>query len=293
MVKNLKNSKKISKNYKNNKKNNEFLEKNQNFIKEKEINFKKSLGQNFLFDTNLLNAIVKDGLVSSNDVVLEIGAGAGTLTSALAQTAKKVISFEIDNSLIPILDEVAKNNSNVEFHFQDFMQADIDNLFSGQVRVVANIPYYITTPIVFKLVDKIEKFKSILVLVQKEVAERFASVYGTKDYGITSVILQSIFDISIPRIVKKECFTPAPKVDSALCLLVPHNKYQIEDFDGFKKFVHTAFSMRRKTLINNLKQIYSKESVLMSLNQLGFEESVRPEQISVENFIKLFKILKI
>jgi len=276
----------VNKNIKKDIKNNE---KNNNFEK---IDYKKSLGQNFLYDTNLLKAIAKDGDVSGDDIVLEIGAGAGTLTEVLAQNSKKVISFEIDKSLIPILTERQKNNPNIEFYFQDFMDVEVKNLFEGKARVVANIPYYITTPIIFKLVDCIEKFSSILVLIQKEVAERFASKYGTKDYGITSVILQSIFDVSIPRIVKKECFTPSPKVDSALCKLVPHNKYQNLDFDGFKNFVHFAFSMRRKTLVNNLKNIFGKEKIILALNKFGYKETVRSEEISVENFIKLFNELK-
>ncbi len=255
------------------------------------INFKKSLGQNFLFDTNLLKAIASDGMVTKDGVVLEIGAGAGTLTGVLAENSKKVISFEIDNSLIPILNEVKNKHNNIDFHFQDFMEADVEILFEGKARVVANIPYYITTPIIFKLVEHLEKFSSILVLIQKEVAERFASKHGTKDYGITSVILQSIFDVSIPRIVRKECFTPMPKIDSALCLLVPHDKYQISDFEGFKDFVHLAFSMRRKTLVNNLKLKYDKEKVVEVLKRFNYLETVRPEEISVKNFINLYNDL--
>ena len=266
--------------------------KNEENFNKNDINYKKSLGQNFLFDTNLLNAIVADGDVETDDVVLEIGAGAGTLTKALANKAKKVVSFEIDNSLKPILEERAKECGNIEFHFQDFMQAEIEELFEGKARVVANIPYYITTPIVFKLVEHIEKFKSIMVLVQKEVAERFASVHNTKDYGITSVILQSIFDVSIPRVVRKECFTPPPKVDSALCKLVPHNKYEITNFNAFKNFVHLAFSMRRKTLVNNLKGKFEKEKIILALNNFGYLETARPEQITVEDFIKIFKNLE-
>ncbi len=255
------------------------------------INFKKSLGQNFLFDTNLLKAISNDGMVTKSDTVLEIGAGAGTLTSVLAENAKKVISFEIDNSLISILTEVGNRYGNIDFHFQDFMEADVENLFQGKARVVANIPYYITTPIVFRLVEHLEKFSSILVLIQKEVAERFASKHGGKDYGITSVILQSIFDVSIPRIVKKECFTPMPKIDSALCLLIPHNKYQISNFEEFKNFIHLSFAMRRKTLVNNLKSKYDKENVVGVLEGFGYSGAVRPEQISVENFIKIFETI--
>lgn len=269
-------------------------QKTMNFSKNSEnyINFKKSLGQNFLFDKNLLNAIATDGMVCENDLVLEIGAGAGTLTSVLAEKAKRVISFEIDKELIPLLTEKQNQYKNIEFYFQDFMEADIVKLFDGTARVVANIPYYITTPIIFKLVEHIEKFSSILVLIQKEVAERFAANCGNKSYGITSVILQSIFEVSVPRIVKKECFTPQPKIDSALCLLVPHNKYRIADFEGFKNFVHLAFSMRRKTLVNNVKNKYEKDKILKSLQILNLPLEVRPEQICVEDFIKLFEILK-
>lgn len=256
------------------------------------FNFKKSLGQNFLFDKNLLNAIARDGLVAREDTVLEIGAGAGTLTAVLAENANNVISFEIDKSLIEILEKVRKANSNIEFHFGDFMDADIDTLGLDKARVVANIPYYITTPIIFKLIDHIDKFKSILVLIQKEVAERFAANCDSKDYGITSVILQSIFDVSIPRIVKKENFTPQPKIDSALCLLVPHNKYKINDFDAFKKLIHNSFAMRRKTLVNNLtKAGIDKDRVLNVLYELGYSQMVRPENISVENFVKMYDLL--
>ena len=282
--KKYKSGEKLMKNYEKSEKNKENLKNS--------INFKKSLGQNFLFDKNLLRAIVGDGMVKETDTVLEIGAGAGTLTSMLAEVAQKVISFEIDNTLIPILEDVKNDHPNIEFHFQDFMEANVDDLFEGEARVVANIPYYITTPIIFKLVERLEKFSSILVLIQKEVAERFASKNGTKDYGITSVILQSIFDVSIPRIVKKECFTPMPKIDSALCLLIPHNRYQISNFDKFKDFIHLAFSMRRKTLVNNLKSKYTKENILNVLQNFNYSESVRPEEISVENFIKIFEKLQ-
>lgn len=267
------------------------IKNDENLEKLKKIDYKKSLGQNFLYNTNLLRAIAKDGDVSSDDVVLEIGAGAGTLTEVLAKNSKKVISFEIDKSLIPILAKRQTDNPNIEFHFEDFMNAEVKTLFEGQARVVANIPYYITTPIIFKLVDDIEKFKSILVLIQKEVAERFCAKNGTKSYGITSVILQSIFDVSMPRIIKKECFTPSPKIDSALCKLVPNKKYDIKDFNAFKDFIHLAFSMRRKTLTNNLKSKFDKEKVVKVLEKFGYNDMVRPEEISVENFVNIFNDL--
>lgn len=256
------------------------------------INFKKSLGQNFIFDINLLNAIVNDGGVESDDTVLEIGAGAGTLTSVLCKKAKQVISFEIDKSLSPYLDKLQNENKNLKIIYQDFMQADINALNLNSARVVANIPYYITTPIIFKLASVKEIFKSILILVQKEVALRFGASPKSKDYGITSVTLQAVFDVSIPRIVKKENFTPSPKVDSALCKLVPHNRFDMGNFEEFSEFVSRAFSMRRKTLINNLKNFYDKEKLLNSLKNLSFNENIRPEEIGVDNFVKLYKFMK-
>ena len=288
MGNNKKSYKKHEKNAKNVKFLQNFSKNDKNLENENRIDFKKSLGQNFLFDKNLLNAIVDDGGVCASDLVLEIGAGAGTLTESIAKKCKKVISFEIDKSLKNILDEKAEQNKNIEFHFQDFMDVNIDDYINEKCRVVANIPYYITTPIIFKLVEKIDKIKSISVLIQKEVAERFAGDFGTKTYGVTSVILQSVFDVSIPRIVKKECFTPMPKIDSALCRLVPHSKYKISNFEKFKDFVHKAFSMRRKTLVNNLKTVYEKDVLIETLAKYKYSEMVRPEDISVENFINIF-----
>ncbi|MBQ8431131.1 MAG: ribosomal RNA small subunit methyltransferase A [Clostridia bacterium] len=262
-----------------------------------DIDFKKSLGQNFLSDKNLLNSIVKIANISDEDVVLEIGAGAGSLTAVLAKFAKKVISYEIDRSLTDILLNLKSNNSNLEIVFEDFMKADINYLFqeNQRIKVVANIPYYITTPIIFKLLDFSNNIDLMLFMVQKEVALRFASKEGKKDYGITSIILQSIADVSYEKTVAKECFTPMPKVDSALVKIeLRKDKFNILDFEFFTKLIHTSFSMRRKTLINNLTKSFdfSKEYLIENLKKLGYSETVRPEEISVENYVKLSNILK-
>ena len=254
-----------------------------------EIKFKKALGQNFIFDKNLLGAIATDGEVSPSDVVLEIGAGAGTLTEILCDRAKEVVSFEIDLSLADRLNEIEARHDNLKIIFEDFLNFDISKLDPFPTRVVANIPYYITTPIIFKLCEY--SFKSILVLVQKEVAERFASRPKTKEYGITSVILQSKYSVSIPRVVKKENFIPSPKVDSATVKFVPNNKFQFKDFSAFRNFVHLCFSMRRKTLVNNLKGAFDKERVLALLGEMKKSSSVRPEELSVEEFVFLFNKL--
>ena len=260
-----------------------------------EVDFKKSLGQNFISDKNLLNSIANIAGINNNDCVLEIGAGAGTLTDVLADKSKQVISYEIDKSLKPILEKLETKHSNLEIRFEDFMQANIENIFQDSYKVVANIPYYITTPIIFKLLEYKTDISEMLFMVQKEVAERFSSIEGSKMYGITSVILQSIADVSYEKTVKKECFTPHPKVDSALVKIVFRNKYNLENFEKFKSFIHASFAMRRKTLINNLttKLNLDKEKIRTILINLNMDFNVRPEDIKVEDFIKIFNLLKI
>lgn len=260
-----------------------------------DVKFKKSLGQNFLSDKNLLNKIADYAEVSDVDNVLEIGAGAGTLTEVLATKAKSVISYEIDKSLKEKLSLLEVKHGNLKIVFDDFMNVDLKEIFEGErFKVVANIPYYITTPIIFKLMEISSRIDIMIFMVQKEVAERFASKENSKDYGITSVILQSVADVSLKRVVKKECFTPAPKVDSALIeIKIIPNKYEIKNYEEFCKFIHHAFSMRRKTLVNNLIKNYNinKEKIINNLKKLNLSENIRPEQINVENFINLFNNL--
>ena len=207
------------------------------------IDFKKQFGQNFIFDTNLLRFIVESAGVSNEDDVIEIGAGAGTLTNQIALKAKSVISFEIDKTLMERLQEVERGHSNLKFVFEDFMQVDLTKYISGDKRfkVVANIPYYITTPIIFKLLDFANNIDSMMFMVQKEVAERFCAACNSKDYGITSVILQSIADVKYVRTIKRECFTPVPNVDSALIRLdLKLDKYDIDDRKFFVDFVNNS-----------------------------------------------------
>lgn len=256
------------------------------------IDFKKQLGQNFIFDTNLLKYIVEASGVTSNDKVIEIGAGAGTLSNQLALKAKEVISFEIDKSLKERLLDVEKKHDNLKFIFEDFMSVDLKTYINEneKVKVVANIPYYITTPIIFKLLDFADNIISMSFMVQKEVAERFCADENNKMYGITSVILQSIADVEYVKTIKKECFTPIPKVDSALIKLnLKLNKYNIDDRKFFIDFVHASFAMRRKTLVNNLLKKYNltRDEIEEVLKENKFDIMIRPENISVENFVKL------
>ena len=259
------------------------------------IDFKKQLGQNFIFDTNLLKFIVESAGVTNEDNVIEIGAGAGTLTNQLALKAKDVTSFEIDKSLMERLVKLEGEHNNLKFVFEDFMQVDLNKYINGdeKFKVVANIPYYITTPIIFKLLDFANNITSMSFMVQKEVGERFCAECNNKEYGITSVILQSIADVKYVRTIKKECFTPAPKVDSALIRLdLNLDKYSINDYKFFVNFVHNSFAMRRKTLVNNLlkKYTFSRQEIENILNCVGLDVMVRPENISVENFVKLSEI---
>lgn len=260
----------------------------------KDVDFKKSLGQNFISDKNLLNSIIKLSEITNQDNVLEIGAGAGTLTEVLSKNSKKVLSYEIDRDLKTRLDNLKSENDNLEIIFQDFMTVDEKEIFKGEkFKVVANIPYYITTPIIFKLLNEKDRISSMMFMVQKEVAVRFASKENCKEYGIPSVILQSIADVSVVKTVPKECFTPMPKVDSALMKIELKNKFDIADFDFFSRLVHASFSMRRKTLLNNLKTNFNldKELIINYLKKLKLNENIRPEEISVENYVKIANLL--
>lgn len=249
--------------------------------------FKKKFGQNFISDKNLLSAIVSDAEISDKDDVLEIGAGAGSLTQELSKRAKKVVSFEIDKDLKSHLEELKLEN--VEFVFGDFMDAkmpEIEKKFSKKYKVVANLPYYITTPIIFKFFEEANKLDSLTIMVQKEVAERVCANVGGKDYGILTVMANFYGTPKITRIIGRQMFFPVPNVDSALLNIKIENKHPNVDRGAFSKFVKQCFSMRRKTLLNNLSP-YGKER----LKEL-FDEKVlirRAETFSLEELIEIFE----
>lgn len=249
---------------------------------------KKKFGQNFLKDKNLLEAICKDAEVCENDEVLEIGAGLGTLTEILANHAKKVVSYEIDSDLFPILQE--KENDVLSFRFCDVLSRSLEEIesdFLGEYKIVANIPYYITTPIIFHFLGKSKKVKSMTLMVQKEVAERVVAKTGTKDYGVLSVCCQLLGKCEIKRIVDKKMFFPSPKVDSAILhITVEKTK---EEFEGLFNFVKNAFYLRRKTILNSLSSAYgiSKEEVSKRLQ--GVDLQRRAESFSIEEYKELYK----
>lgn len=253
------------------------------------IKFKKKYGQNFLSDTNLLKAIVADSSITNQDEVLEIGAGAGALTSCLANCCKKLVSFEIDKSLENILQEKLKEFNNVNLIFADIMEIQTKNIekyFNGKYKIVANLPYYITSPIIFKFLEESKNLISMTIMVQKEVGEKMIAKPHSQNYGILTVMVNHYAKVKIARIVKKQMFTPQPKVDS--CIVNLQLKNVLYD-KNFKRFVQTAFSMRRKTLLNNLSKLYLKTKIESVLVQNSLNLNVRAEELTIEQFEKLYQ----
>ncbi len=257
--------------------------------------FKKSLGQNFISDSNLLSAIVKDAQIEKTDAVVEIGAGAGTLTKTISQNAKKVFAFEIDSSLKGVLQENLKDCPNVTLYFCDFLKADITALekeIGGPYKVVANIPYNISTPLITRLMEKTQNCLSLTVTMQREVAERIIS-QGGKEYGALSVCVQSRADAVIKRKIVKECFYPQPTIDSALIHIVFKGN-KLADGEFFRSLVKAAFGSRRKTLQNNITANFniSRQKLGEIYSQLGVDANCRAEELSPKQFIMLAEKLK-
>ncbi len=257
--------------------------------------FSKSLGQNFLIDGNVVRKIVREAGITKDDYVLEIGPGMGTLTEELALNAKKVVAVELDKKLLPILDETLANYDNVEIIYGDVLEVDLkalieEKLDGGPVKLVANLPYYVTTPIIGKLLEDDLKLESINVMVQKEVADRMAAGPGSKSYGSLSVFVNFYTKPKVVVKVPKTVFMPQPKIDSSVIKL--DLKKDLPDIDREKLFkvVKAAFSKRRKTIINALSTYgfdLEKEEIRQTLERVGIKPEERAENISVEDFIKL------
>lgn len=251
---------------------------------------KKKFGQNFIKDKNLLEAICKDAEVTSEDEVLEIGAGLGTLSEVLQSNAKKVVSYEIDKDLVSYLQE--KENDKLKFVFKDIMETSLDEVeghFEKGYKIIANIPYYITTPIIFKFLGKSKKVKSMTLMVQKEVAERIVAKEGGKDYGVLSVCCALFGDCSIKRIVGRGMFHPAPNVDSAI-VHIENNQTNVDE--GLIEFVKNAFSMRRKTLANNLSATYGISKAALKEKLSSIDLTRRAESFSVEEYKNMYNEFK-
>lgn len=264
------------------------------------LTFKKSLGQNFLTDINILNKIVVAADVTEADDVIEIGPGIGALTEQLAKRAHQVMALEIDDRLIPVLKDTLAPYDNVTIVHQDVLKADLNALiaqnFDGKhnLKIVANLPYYITTPIILHLLDTKIDFEKIVVMMQKEVADRLAATPGNKDYGSLTVAVQYEMDADIAFIVPKTVFIPQPKIDSAIIVLEKKDSqpYQPADEEFFKKMVKGIFLHRRKSLWNNLQGLYgkdpaTKEKMQVALQKAGIEPGIRAEKLSISQMVDL------
>jgi len=251
--------------------------------------FNKKYGQNFISDLNLLSAIVEDAGITAEDIVVEIGTGAGSLTTALADKAKKVVSFEIDRNLQPVLEDTLRGYENIEVVFRDFMKVSKEEIeeIAGctNYKVVANLPYYITTPVIMRLAE--EGLSScVTVMVQKEVADRLTAKAGTKDYGAITAQLNLTSSSVVTRNVNRNMFFPPPNVDSAVVRIdFDHAKGEDEIVPLTRRLIKSAFAMRRKTLINNLSALgISKEDAILGIRSLGYPDDVRGERFSSEEF---------
>ena len=261
--------------------------------------FSKSLGQNFLIDGNIVRSIVEKAKITKDDYVLEIGPGIGTLTEELAIKAKKVIGVEIDRKLLPILDESLDKYDNVEIIHGDILDIDINKLIeekfdNKKIKIVANLPYYITTPIIGKLIEDDLNIESIVVMVQKEVADRMACPPGSKLYGSLSVFIDFYTRAEIILKVPKTVFMPQPKIDSAIIKLSLKDQLPDIDKEKFFQVVKAAFSKRRKTVLNSLSTYgfdIEKEIIKEALKQANIDPIRRAETLSTEEFLKISKCL--
>lgn len=267
-----------------------------------QFSFQKKFGQNFLIDAHVLDKIIRAADIGKDDMVLEIGTGIGTMTQYLAEAAGKVIAVEIDRNLIPILQDTLDGYENVRLINEDVLKLDLRKLVQEEnegkpVKVVANLPYYITTPIIMGLFEGSVPVSSITVMVQKEVAERMKSGPGNKDYGALSLAVQYYADTYLVANVPPNCFMPRPKVGSAVIRLTRHERPPVETVDEKLMFdiIRAAFNQRRKTLANGLnnsdKLDFPKETIVNTIERLGKGAGVRGEMLTLKEFADLSNYL--
>lgn len=261
-------------------------------IVDNNFRFNHKLGQNFITDTNLLSAIVQDAEVTKADTVVEIGVGAATLTRLIAASADRVIGYEIDKRLKNIVQQNLQGIDNVNIVYKDFLKCNIDEIESdlpNNYKVVANLPYYITTPIIMLFVEQSLKVSSLTIMVQKEVAERISATNGNKDYSAVTVAIQAYCNVTQLRSVGRKSFYPVPNVDSVVVRLDFHRNNDIICRQTFRNVVRACFSMRRKTLVNNLMSSLnlSRQQATDLLAKQNLDFNIRSECLSVQQFIIL------
>lgn len=266
--------------------------KTQELVKKYNFKFSKSLGQNFLVDDSVLDDIVNGAEVSEEDLVIEIGPGVGTLTAQILKKAKKVVAIELDNDLIPILENELGENPKFSLIHKDALKVDFNEIIGDEksVKLVANLPYYVTTPIIAKLLNDGYKFKSLTIMIQKEVAERMNSEPNCKEYGALSLLVQYYCNTSIVRRVPPSCFIPRPKVDSIVIRLdkLDEPRVFVKDEKLFFKIIRDAFNMRRKTLWNGTKSLgLPKEKLEMVFKNANIDPKRRGETLTIEEFAYL------
>lgn len=276
-------------------------------IKKYDFNFQKKFGQNFLIDTHVLDKICAESGLKENDLAIEIGPGIGALTQYLANAAKAVVAIEIDKNLLPILDETLADYKNTSIINADFLKIDLENLIDEckqkygefeNIRIVANLPYYITTPIIMNVLESHTHIDSITVMIQKEVADRMQASPGTKDYGALSLAVQYYSNPYVVAFVPPNCFIPRPKVGSSVIRLDIYKDKPIKTVDEKLMFqiIRAGFNQRRKTLVNSLANFeglkLSKERIIYALSLLGKSEKIRGEALSLEEFAQLAEYLQ-
>ena len=264
---------------------------NINYVKEVlgELRAKKKYGQNFLIDSNVVDKIAKNAC-DKDLLTLEIGPGLGSLSEMLLKYSKYVDAYEIDKDMYDILNRTIKDD-NFNLYLEDFLDVNLDKYKDEEIRVCANLPYYVTTPILFKLFNSSLNISKITVMVQKEVAERFRANVGSEDYNALSIIVQYLYDVKLEMNVSKNVFYPSPKVDSAVVSFVPKKERNYDFEKDFFDFVEKCFMKRRKTLNNNLKDFLSEDKIKKIYETLDLKVNIRPQEIDLDTFLKIYGVL--
>lgn len=280
------------------------LQRTREMLAKHGFSFKKSLGQNFLIDGNILDKIVQTANISNNTGVIEIGPGFGALTEKLAHSAGKVVAFEIDDRLIPILNETLASYTNVTVIHSDILKINLSSIIeehfqrNEDIMIVANLPYYVTTPIIMKLLEEQLPIRGIVCMVQKEVAERMSAKPSSKEYGSLSIAVQYFAQAETSFLVPNTVFMPKPNVDSAVIKLTLHEEKPVHVIDEslFFTVIRAAFAQRRKTIANNLANNLTdpirKEELQMILSQVGIDPRRRGETLSLEEFASLSNAIR-
>lgn len=254
------------------------------------FSLKKMFGQNFIIDENIINSIINVSDIDSDTLVIEIGPGAGSLTYKLSESAKEVLCYEIDTTLKDVLNETLKDSNNVKIIYNDFLKENVNEELKNhdykKLYLVANLPYYITTPIILKMIEDKVPFDKMVIMVQKEVGDRFKALPGTKDYNSLTIFLNYYYNIRKLVDVSKNIFIPKPNVDSIVVEFSKKNVNKNVNEDIFFKLIRDSFKQKRKTLKNNLKS-YDLDKINKVLEKYGYDSSVRAEMLSIDIFIDI------